>query len=129
MISADPTIPHPDNLQAYSRYAYVYNDPLNRWDPSGYKPKWKKIGLFLAFGVVGVVSKEERQMILGIAAAFVTQQWYLANAFVGGSVAAGALGGFTGGLVASGGVSAKDIDYIAPAILPDCFFFERRPDA
>jgi serine/threonine-protein kinase HipA len=27
------------------------------------------------------------------------------------------------------GVSAKDIDYIAPAILPDCFFFERRPDA
>lgn len=27
------------------------------------------------------------------------------------------------------GVSAKDIDYIAPAILPDCFFFERKPDA
>lgn len=27
------------------------------------------------------------------------------------------------------GVSAKDIDYIAPAILPDCFFFERQPDA
>jgi len=27
------------------------------------------------------------------------------------------------------GVSAEDIDYIAPAILPDCFFFERRPDA
>ena len=26
------------------------------------------------------------------------------------------------------GVSARDIDYIAPAILPDCFFFERRPD-
>jgi serine/threonine-protein kinase HipA len=27
------------------------------------------------------------------------------------------------------GVSAKDIDHIAPAILPDCFFHERRPDA
>ncbi|MCW8208213.1 type II toxin-antitoxin system HipA family toxin [Verminephrobacter aporrectodeae subsp. tuberculatae] len=26
------------------------------------------------------------------------------------------------------GVSAKDIDYIAPAILPDCFFFERQSD-
>jgi len=25
------------------------------------------------------------------------------------------------------GVSAEDIDYIAPAILPDCFFFESRP--
>jgi serine/threonine-protein kinase HipA len=27
------------------------------------------------------------------------------------------------------GVLAKDIDYIAPAILPDCFFFEKRSDA
>jgi serine/threonine-protein kinase HipA len=26
-------------------------------------------------------------------------------------------------------VSARDIDYIAPAILPDCFFFEMPPDA
>ena len=26
------------------------------------------------------------------------------------------------------GVSAKDIDVIAPALLPDCFFFEMRPD-
>lgn len=26
------------------------------------------------------------------------------------------------------GVSAQDVDYIAPAILPECFFFERRPD-
>ena len=27
------------------------------------------------------------------------------------------------------GVSAEDMDYIAPAILPDCFFFERPPEA
>ena len=27
------------------------------------------------------------------------------------------------------GVLAEDINYIAPAILPECFFFERRPDA
>jgi serine/threonine-protein kinase HipA len=26
------------------------------------------------------------------------------------------------------GVSARDVDFIAPAFLPDCFFFERRPD-
>jgi serine/threonine-protein kinase HipA len=25
------------------------------------------------------------------------------------------------------GVSAKDVDYIAPAFLPECFFFERAP--
>ena len=27
------------------------------------------------------------------------------------------------------GVSAKDIDYIAPALLPECFFFERPVEA
>jgi serine/threonine-protein kinase HipA len=27
------------------------------------------------------------------------------------------------------GVSAKDMDYITSAILPECFFFERRPEA
>lgn len=27
------------------------------------------------------------------------------------------------------GVSAKDIDHIAPAFLPECFFFENRPEA
>ena len=27
------------------------------------------------------------------------------------------------------GVSANDIEYIASAMLPDCFFFETRPDA
>jgi serine/threonine-protein kinase HipA len=27
------------------------------------------------------------------------------------------------------GVSAEDIEYIAPAILPECFFFEHRPGA
>ena len=26
------------------------------------------------------------------------------------------------------GVSARDVDTIAPAILPECFFFERQPD-
>ena len=26
------------------------------------------------------------------------------------------------------GVSTEDIEYIAPAILPECFFFETRPD-
>lgn len=26
------------------------------------------------------------------------------------------------------GVSTPDVDYIAPAILPECFYFERRPD-
>ncbi len=27
------------------------------------------------------------------------------------------------------GVSARDIEHIAPTILPECFFFEKKPDA
>jgi serine/threonine-protein kinase HipA len=27
------------------------------------------------------------------------------------------------------GVSAKDIDHVAPAFLPECFFFESLPEA
>jgi RHS repeat-associated protein len=39
MISPDPTIPFPDNLQAYNRYAYVMNRPLSLTDPSGFTPE------------------------------------------------------------------------------------------
>lgn len=33
-LSADPVIPDPYNLQAYNRYSYVYNAPLDYTDPS-----------------------------------------------------------------------------------------------
>lgn len=36
MISADPTVPSPLYSQAFNRYAYVYNNPLNATDPSGF---------------------------------------------------------------------------------------------
>jgi len=36
MVSADPTIPDPFYSQAFNRYAYVYNNPLNSTDPSGF---------------------------------------------------------------------------------------------
>jgi RHS repeat-associated protein len=39
MISPDPTIPFPDNLQAFNRYSYVMNRPLSLTDPSGFTPK------------------------------------------------------------------------------------------
>jgi RHS repeat-associated protein len=98
MLSADPTIPEPGNLQAYSRYAYVFNDPINRWDPSGYKPKWGNI-------------------LAGIAIGWFVPQ-FLAAQYLGGmetmvslsslkfgvaKVSFAMIGGFTGGLVASGG--------------------------
>lgn len=36
MVSADPTIPAPMYSQAFNRYAYVYNNPLAYWDPTGF---------------------------------------------------------------------------------------------
>jgi RHS repeat-associated protein len=37
-ISADPTIPNPMYSQAFNRYSYVYNGPLEYVDPSGFDP-------------------------------------------------------------------------------------------
>jgi RHS repeat-associated protein len=37
-VSADPTVPDPFYSQAFNRFAYVYNNPLNLVDPSGFDP-------------------------------------------------------------------------------------------
>ena len=37
-VSADPTVPDPFFSQAFNRYAYVYNNPMNSVDPSGFDP-------------------------------------------------------------------------------------------
>jgi RHS repeat-associated protein len=35
-MSADPIIQAPDNLMSFNRYSYVWNNPLNMTDPTGY---------------------------------------------------------------------------------------------
>ena len=35
-MQADPMIEAPNNLQSYNRYAYLWNNPLNATDPSGF---------------------------------------------------------------------------------------------
>lgn len=39
-LSADPTIPDPDDLQSYNRYSYTFNKPMVLVDPSGFAPDW-----------------------------------------------------------------------------------------
>jgi len=41
MISPDPLIQAPENLQSFNRYSYVFNNPLTHTDPSGFKTKSK----------------------------------------------------------------------------------------
>ena len=97
-LSADPFIQEPGNLQNHNRYAYVMNNPLSATDPNGYFFKWiaRKWREEIWRSPVG-------RSVLGIAVGLATQQWYLANFTWGGTIAAGAAGGFSGGLVASGG--------------------------
>jgi RHS repeat-associated protein len=105
MISADPTIPHPENLQAYSRYAYVYNDPLNKWDPSGYKPnKWFKLAAALAIAVFAPEFLLQNFGTFSAEAGMTLSTTFSASNYtVASQVLAGAASGFAGGLVASGG--------------------------
>lgn len=101
-MSADPFIQNPDNLQSYNRYSYVWNDPLNGTDPSGY-----------------ISLKKFLRTVVSIAVAYYTGQWagewLMSNTTWGfevaakgtvlstsGSVVAGAAGGFAGGVTNTG---------------------------
>jgi RHS repeat-associated protein len=43
-VSADPTVPDPMYSQAFNRFAYVYNNPMNSVDPSGYDQEFDSNG-------------------------------------------------------------------------------------
>jgi RHS repeat-associated protein len=51
MLSADPVVQTPENLQNYNRYSYVLNNPVSYADPSGYVP------VFSLFAMAFVVSE------------------------------------------------------------------------
>jgi len=39
-LSPDPNVFNPDDMQDFSRYSYVLNNPLNAVDPSGFQSEW-----------------------------------------------------------------------------------------
>ncbi|WP_338616179.1 RHS repeat-associated core domain-containing protein [Pigmentiphaga sp. CHJ604] len=113
-MSADPMIQAPYNPQSYNRYSYAFNSPLNGVDPSGYgllsfiDDILDAVGDLIgsvAKGVSSIAESKVGRMGLSIGVGYMTGNWYLANfgGWSGASVAAGALGGFSGTMVATGG--------------------------
>lgn len=117
-VSADPFVQDPDNLQSYGRYAYVGNDPLTFVDPSGYFKLKKLIRAVVAIAVAWYVPQLVSSYITSSAGASAAagslgaeigaSSAYAAGSAAAGaatstSIIAGAAGGFSSALVASGG--------------------------
>jgi RHS repeat-associated protein len=99
-VSADPFIQAADNLASYNRYSYVHNSPLSGTDPSGYFLKTLERKVRREYN-----RSEIFRAAVAIGAAWLTGT-YWAPFGSGTTLAAfgnGALGGFSGSLVSSGG--------------------------
>ncbi len=87
-MQADPTVQSPGNPQNLNRYSYAGNNPLTYVDPSGYG-FWSKLW------------KNVIRPIIAIAAAIYVGAYF--SILSGYGFVGGIIGGFTGGIIASGG--------------------------
>jgi RHS repeat-associated protein len=96
-MSADPFIQAPGNLQSYNRYAYVMNNPLNMTDPSGYFSLRKAFRVAIAIYVAVQTGQWANSLYMS------STQVCTAYTMTTAGVIGGAVGGFAGAMVSSGG--------------------------
>ena len=100
-ISADPYIQDPSNSQSLNRYSYVWNNPINSTDPSGYWNLWKHTRDIKHW------AQDNRRAIYAVAAAYFGGPWGAAlYSFYtvkndGGSTASALRGAAISGITAS----------------------------
>lgn len=111
MLSADPHIQSPTNLQNYNRYSYVTNNPLSMTDPSGFffKKLFKGIKKFFKKfwrPIVTIALVLVAAVFVGPWAAGLLNITSTAGVAVVSGVVAGFTGGFVGTLLGGGSLSA-----------------------
>ncbi len=95
--SPDTMIPHPDRIQAYNRYVYVYGNPIKYNDPSGHF-----IGFLIGAAIFTIAATSDDPVIHKFG--MLLGQLMMMGADMGMSaMAQGATVGFTTSFIASGG--------------------------
>ena len=115
-LSVDPIVGDPNNLQAYNRYGYVFNQPTRYADPSGNCPVcffvvgallamegnkyWRVVGNLMMFWALAPGGGNLVETGLGAAGAFSSQS---ATLILTNPVVTSAIAGGVTGFVSSGG--------------------------
>jgi len=112
-LQADPIIQAATNTQSYNRYSYVWNNPLNATDPSGFvlKKYWDKIRPYVG-AIVAIVAGYflcQNTCTVEIYAAIGAVSGAAGAAANGGNIAMGFVLGAFSGIAANYGVIAAGV--------------------
>ena len=98
-LQADPFVQSPTDTQSYNRYSYVWNNPLNATDPSGYfgLKDVLKIAMVVAVSVITYGAASSWAMGIALNSSMVLSGG-LAAASTFASIVGGVVAGFTAGV-------------------------------